>query len=65
MAYKKFSKCPGDCTNVTSGDPIYKCKKCGKMYCKICMPGSRYGNCNTDWSSWGLFANFSTIGYIG
>lgn len=67
MSKTTFSKCPNpNCEAITSGDSIYKCDKCGKLYChKVCMPPYNCGGCNASWTDWtGLFPKFSTVGYI-
>lgn len=64
MSHQVFTNCPS-CSNHTPGATIYKCKKCGKIYCKACMPPSKCESCQVDWTDWsGQIFRFKTLGYI-
>ena len=58
---KTFHGCK-NCNNQTSGDAIYKCDKCGKIYCSACLPNSRCGKCKNSWGI--IFSGFTRIGTI-
>jgi hypothetical protein len=65
MAKETFHSCPNQCHIASPGAPVYKCKNCGKMYCRACMPKSKCEKCGTDWlDAIGLFFRYFTIGYI-
>lgn len=38
-----YSKCPS-CNNKTDGDTVYKCRQCGKTFCKRCGDDSKFGD---------------------
>jgi DNA-directed RNA polymerase subunit RPC12/RpoP len=54
-----------NCGNVESGTPYYKCKQCGKFFCRECAKGLRSMTCPhcnyTPVTGWGL----GQLGQIG